>query len=153
MWHKNKQTRFQKLLIFCYSQPVSHRGGPNWPSCGSEDVLLLTGSQQKYPWKCEVTGRETLLTSFMGGHNWPFRCLDYKHCQRHNGPEGWVHITRSHFTVHKSWTYYNRKSIKQLQNLNQTSAFRLNLKLKSWPNLVSGYWPIFNFVTSTKHQQ
>ena len=30
-----------------------------------------------------------------------------KHCQRHNGPEGWVHITRSQFTVHKSWTYYN----------------------------------------------
>ena len=21
-----------------------------------------------------------------------------KHCQRHNGPEGWVHITKSHFT-------------------------------------------------------
>ena len=27
-----------------------------------------------------------------------------KHCQRHNGPEGWFHITRSQFTVHKSWT-------------------------------------------------
>ena len=24
-----------------------------------------------------------------------------KHRQRHNGPEGWVHITRSQFTVHK----------------------------------------------------
>ena len=38
-----------------------------------------------------------------------------KHCQRHNGPEGWVHITRSQFTVHKSWTYHNiRISIKHL---------------------------------------
>ena len=36
-----------------------------------------------------------------------------KHCHRHNGPEGWVHIARSKFTVHKSWTYYNfRTSIK-----------------------------------------
>ena len=36
-----------------------------------------------------------------------------KYCQRHNGPEGWVHITRTQFTVHKSWTYYNfRISIK-----------------------------------------
>ena len=30
-----------------------------------------------------------------------------KHCQRHNGPEGWVHITRSQLTVHKAWTYCN----------------------------------------------
>ena len=29
-----------------------------------------------------------------------------KHCQRHNGPESWVHITRSQFTV-QSWIYYN----------------------------------------------
>ena len=44
-----------------------------------------------------------------------------KHCERHNGPEGWVHITRSQFTVHKSWTYFNfRISIEyQIQNLNQ----------------------------------
>ena len=78
-----------------------------------------------------------------------------KHCQRHNGPEGWVHITRSQFTVHKSWTYYNFWILIKhwLQNLNQTSASRLNLKLKSCPNPASEYWPRFNFVTSTKHQQ
>ena len=58
-------------------------------------------------------------------------------------------------TVHKSWIYYDfRISIEHsLQNLNQTSASRLNLKLKSWPNLVAEYLPRFNFVTSTKHQQ
>ena len=69
--------------------------------------------------------------------------LFFKHCQRHNGPEGWVHITRSQFTVHKSWTYYNfRISIKhQLQNLNQTSASLLNFNFKSWPNLASEYRP------------
>ena len=49
---------------------------------------------------------------------------------------------------------YYRISIKhQLQIFNQTSASQLNLKLKSWPNLASEYWPRFNFVTSTKHQQ
>ena len=49
---------------------------------------------------------------------------------------------------------YHRISIKhQLQNLNQTSASRLNLKLKSLPNLASKYWPRFNFVTSSKHQR
>ena len=48
---------------------------------------------------------------------------------------------------------YQRISIvHQLQNLNQTSASQLNLKLKSWPNLASEYRPRFNFIASTKHQ-
>ena len=37
----------------------------------------------------------------------------------------------------------------QLQNLNQTSGSRLNLKLRSCPNLASEFWPRFNCVTST----
>ena len=41
----------------------------------------------------------------------------------------------------------------QLRNLNQKSAPRLNLKLKSWPNLASESWSRFNFITSKKHQQ
>ena len=49
------------------------------------------------------------------------RCIT-KHCQRHNGPEGWVHITRSQFTVHKSWTI-------------TISEFRLSINKKSQPNI------------------
>ena len=53
--------------------------------------------------------------------------------------EGWVHITRSQFTVHKSWTYYNfRISIKhwlQLRNLAWIST------KKSWPTKVLPHWP------------
>ena len=42
---------------------------------------------------------------------------------------------------------YHRISIKhQFQNLNQTSSSRLNVKLKSWTNLHSEYWPRFNFL-------
>ena len=42
---------------------------------------------------------------------------------------------------------YQRISIKhQLQNLNQTSASWLNLKIKSWPNLASESRPRFNFI-------
>ena len=49
---------------------------------------------------------------------------------------------------------YYRISIKhQLQNFNHSSASQLNLKLNSWPNLASEYWPRFNFVTSSKHQR
>ena len=43
-------------------------------------------------------------------------CLSIsKHCQRHNGPEGWVHITRSQFTnlehiaISESWLSINFK--------------------------------------------
>ena len=31
-----------------------------------------------------------------------------KHCQRHNGPEGWVHLAKSNFlrSYHKSWSHF-----------------------------------------------
>ena len=68
-----------------------------------------------------------------------------KHCQRHNGPGGWVHITTLQFTVHKSWSNYNNISSStkfkleiltkiQLRNLNQTSVQQPNSE--SWPSLV-----------------
>ena len=56
-----------------------------------------------------------------------------KHCKRHNGPEGKVHITSSY------------------TNLEQISISESKLNLKSWPNLASESWPRFNFVSSTKH--
>ena len=72
---------------------------------------------------------------------------------------GFVHITRSqftnleHFTISESRLSINFKISTKRQHLDQTSASRQHLKLKSWPNLVSQYWPRFNFITSTKHQQ
>ena len=54
-----------------------------------------------------------------------------KHCQRHNGPEGWVHITNSD------------KNIDQIS----ISETKLNLNLKSSPNLASESWTGFNFVS------
>ena len=36
---------------------------------------------------------------------------EFKHCQRHNGPEGWVHITSLQLTVHKSWSNYNFRTL------------------------------------------
>ena len=60
-----------------------------------------------------------------------------KHCQRHNGPEGWVLLTKiTSFVIskilHKFWSnFITRISTKhQLQNLSQISAFRLNLNFK-----------------------
>ena len=77
----------------------------------------------------------------------------YKHCQRHNGPEDWVHtttsdtnldqisisesrlsidtkISRKHQYLDKSWSNLALAKI-QLRNLNQTSAAK--------------YWPNFSF--------
>ena len=60
-----------------------------------------------------------------------------KNCQRHNGPEGWVHLSKVTYRVprkfkHRSWSNFIFKiSTKHLlQNLNQTSPSRLNLKFK-----------------------
>ena len=76
-----------------------------------------------------------------------------KHCQRHNGPEGWVHITRSQYTVHRHIEQITISESRLSINFKISTKHRLNLKLRSWPNLASEYWPRFNFVTSTKHQQ
>ena len=64
-----------------------------------------------------------------------------KHCQRHNGPEGWVHIASSYTNVDQISISESRLST----NINISSVSQINLNLKSWPR--------FNFVTSTKHQQ
>ena len=87
-----------------------------------------------------------LLNNVKEMHNWywaapptPSSCysndwLHVKHCQRQNGPEGWVLLTKiTSFVIskflHKFWSnFISRISTKhQLQNLNQISAFRLNL--------------------------
>ena len=80
-------------------------------------------------------------------------CCICKHCQRHNGPEGWVHITRSQYTVHRHIEHITISESRLSINFKISTKHRLNLKLRSWPNLASEYWPRFNFVTSTKHQQ
>ena len=86
-----------------------------------------------------------------------FQCTptdQLKHWQRHNGPEGWVQLTKVQTSSNtnldqisslKSQTWASRLNLKfkilnkpsiristknQLQNLNQTSAYRLNLKFK-----------------------
>ena len=75
-----------------------------------------------------------------------------KHCQRHNGPEGWVHIptyctnvdqTISEFWLSINFQYSAKPSLRiltkvQLRNLNQTSA--------------SKYWPNFSFKISPELQ-
>ena len=70
--------------------------------------------------------------------DWGSTALLAKHCQRHNGPEDWVHLTKVTSWGHiKNW-YTNLDQISssesrtkhQLQNFKQTSASRLNLKFK-----------------------
>ena len=59
-----------------------------------------------------------------------------KHCQRHNGPEGWVHLAKvaswGHITTSNTNLDHISSSESRLsiKNLNQTSASPLNLKFK-----------------------
>ena len=79
-----------------------------------------------------------------------------KHCQRHNGPEGWVHITKVTSWVNITISNTNLDQISSSESwlknqfLNQTSASLSNSK--SRPNIASESRPRFNFITSTKHQ-
>ena len=69
---------------------------------------------------------------------WLDSCFLKKHCQRHNGPEGWVLLTKVTSWGHiKNWhtnldqiSSSESRTKHQLQNFKQTSASRLNLKFK-----------------------
>ena len=66
-----------------------------------------------------------------------------KHCQRHNGPEGWVLITSSNTNLDQISSSESRPSIifkisTKHQPLHKTWAS------KSWPNLASESRPRFN---------
>ena len=70
-----------------------------------------------------------------------------KHCQRHNGPEGWVLITSSNTNLDQISSSESRPSIifkisTKHQPLHKTWAS------KSWPNLASESWPRLNFITT-----
>ena len=72
---------------------------------------------------------------------------DEKHCQRHNGPEGWVLITSSNTNLDQISSSESRPSIifkisTKHQPLHKTWAS------KSWPNLASESWPRLNFITT-----
>ena len=85
-----------------------------------------------------------------------------KHCQRHNGPEGRVLLTKvtslGHITSSqkKSWSYFIFiiSTEQQLRNLNQISAFGLHLNFKILTKR-SFRIPTKNnlYITSTKDQQ
>ena len=81
--------------------------------------------------------------SFWGARQKQFQIT--KHCQRHNGPEGWVHITSSNTNLDEIsssefWPSINFKISTKHQPLHKTIASASNLAWtstsKSWPNLV-----------------
>ena len=94
--------------------------------------------------QCNFSCRDSLmqLVNSVDLSNRP--CNLKKYCQRHNGPEGWVHITSSYTNLGQVSISESRLSI-NIKILNQTPVFRLNFNLKSWPNLASESWPRFNF--------
>ena len=65
-------------------------------------------------------------------------CPCQKHCQRHNGPEGWVLITKVSYLGHITSSQ---------TNLDQISSS------KSWLNIASESRPRIIFIIATKGQQ
>ena len=132
----------------------------------NQEILKHWSSEALCTWTCIAFIKETIswknafflttCTTFLRRWNSRFeRKSRTKHCQRHNGPEGWVQLTKvtclSHITS-------SRKNLDQdyLQNLHQasTSKFQPNISIssklktsKSWPNLASESRPRINFIT------
>ena len=60
--------------------------------------------------------------------------LYFKHCQRHNGPEGWVHITISYTNLDKDSFSESRPSI-DFKIPTKHQHPHKTLTSKSWPNI------------------
>ena len=76
--------------------------------------------------------------------SFPITMNEMKYCQRHNGPQGCVHITSSHTNVDPQFILrisnkHQHKISTKHQHLHKTSASESRLRI--------------NFITSTKHQQ
>ena len=56
--------------------------------------------------------------------------VDIKHCQRHNGPEGWVHLTKVTSWGHITSSNTNLDQI-HLQNLDLASTSQLNISISN----------------------
>ena len=96
----------------------------------------------------EVVLRIRICLCLCRGFCWLWKVLssmNTKHCQRHNGPEGWVHITSSNkifdqVSSSKSRPSINFKISTKHQPLHKTWSS------KSWPNLASESRPRFTFI-------
>ena len=78
----------------------------------------------------------------------------HKHCQRHNGPEGWVLLTKitslGHIT--NSYTNHDQTSSESRPSTNFKISTKHQYFDKTWPNLASESRPRLNLITTTKHQ-
>ena len=93
------------------------------------------------------------LVFHFGTENWeePLKntVYDKKHCQRHNGPEGWVHLAKVILQVQSQILieiHLQNLDSASTRNLNQTSAYPLNLKFKILTQ------PSFRISTKIQHQ-
>ena len=80
-------TTFQVELKRGMSRLTIKKGGPLLPAVTKQmlkfwHILAIKGCQSSSHWHLSHRNLRN----------------NKKHCQRHNGPEGWVHITRSQFT-------------------------------------------------------
>ena len=92
---------------------------------------------------------------------WSLNRVEWKHCQRHNGPEGWTLLTKVTALGHIESCCTNIDQI--LSSESQPSInfeistkhqhFNYTLTSKSWPNLASESRPKLNLITWTNHQQ
>ena len=86
---------------------------------------------------------------FCNVRNWDYgtkrvlMSLVRKHCQRHNGPEGWVHITSSNTNLDQISSSESPQSI-NFKILTKHQPLHKTWASKSWPNLASESRPRFN---------
>ena len=73
--------------------------------------------------KCSAICLKKKTSTFM---SFPITMNEMKYCQRHNGPQGWVHITSSHTNLDQSSSSESRTSI----NIKYQPNINISIKLQ-----------------------
>ena len=137
-----------------------HKQGFSWNRCFRQTHQSpLIGEFGNTQTRHRVSRTFNIWWKTIGAMEWVNlkRNEEMKHCQRHNGPEGWVLLTKvtslGHIT--SSYTNLDQTSSESRPSTNfkiSTKHQHLNKTYKSWPNLASESRPRLNFITKTKHQ-
>ena len=92
-------------------------------SCSLKTGFVSVALEWKASFICASIFRRLSWSDLIGWVKWP---LSIKHCQRHNGPEDWVHLTKV-----TSWGHITNSNTNLDQISSSESRLSINFKISS----------------------
>ena len=140
LWNATSNWIFRLTLV------EAQAAGAEWPRLSRPEGFILYAVRNASSFHLEMillgkglvqTAAEILQRVLLNNilhvkkthQRWKFEDVTNKHCQRHNGPEGWVLLTK------ETSSYTNLDQIPKFKILTKHQHFDQTLTSKSWPNI------------------